>query len=232
MEQRTEEWFLTRLGKLTGSRANEAFDFYKVGAHKGEPKESANKLALELAFERTTGNRIEVKMSAPMIWGVEHEDEARIAYVEATGNVVTQVGFLDHPRIDNFGASPDGLIETESDGLGILEIKCPNELTHIERIRANAVPEQYKNQMLVEMLCAGAKWADFVDYDPRNTLQPLFIVRYTPTAEEFKATEEKAVKFLALVDYVVDDLKEAAEEFNRLHPKEIWEEIQERKDEQ
>lgn len=225
--QRTPEWFSARLGKLTGSRADKAFDFHKIGAHKGEPKESAHKLALELAYERTTGNRIEVKPSLSMLWGIEHEDEARLAYIEATGSVVNITGFIDHPSINNFGASPDGLIQSEQDGLGILEIKCPNELTHIERILSGIVPKEYKAQMLVEMLCVGAKWADFVDYDPRNILNPLFIVRYTPSDEDFKNAEKKAVAFLALVDEKVAKLEQYAEKFKEQHPKEIWDALEE-----
>ena len=70
----------------------------------------------------------------------------------------------------------------------------------MQRVVVGVVPEEYKPQMFVEMFCAGAKWADFVDYDPRNTAKPLFIVRYTPTAEELKEAEEKAVAFLKRVD--------------------------------
>lgn len=197
--QRTAEWFAQRLGNLTGSRAGIAFQTRKVGARKGEPTEAAEKLILELVYERVTRNRIETPETFAMRWGTEHEDEARQAYTDATFNEVCEVGFLAHNEIEHLGASPDGLIE-ENGERGILEIKCPSELTHMQRVIAGVVPEEYKPQMLVEMLCAGAKWADFVDYDPRNTAKPLFIVRYTPTAEELKEAEEKAVAFLKRVD--------------------------------
>ena len=98
------------------------------------------------------------------------------------------------------GASPDGLIGDD----GLLEIKCPNTLTHIQRVRAGVVPDEYKPQMLVQLLCTGRKWVDFVDYDPRIPAQyaskRLLIVRYEPTAEELETASLRCQEFLAEVD--------------------------------
>ena len=221
MEQRTQEWYEARLGKLTASRAATAFDVYKIGAKKGAPTETAKKLILEMAYERTTGNRIETPLTLPMRWGVEHEDEARNAYINQTGNEVTQVGFIDHHEIDMFGASPDGLVGSD----GLLEIKCPSELVHLQRIEAGEVPPEYRTQMLVQMVCTGRKWCDFVDYDPRNTLIPLFVVRFEPTEEELRETEEKAKAFLTLVDEKVNELRTIAAQYKAEHS-EIWDEIE------
>ncbi len=221
MEQRTTEWYEARLGKLTASRAASAFDVYKIGAKKGTPTETAKKLILEMAYERTTGNRIETPLTLPMRWGVEHEDEARNAYIHQTGNEVTQVGFIDHNEIDMFGASPDGLVGAD----GLIEIKCPSELMHLQRIEAGIVPPEYQTQMLVQLACTGRKWCDYVDYDPRNTLIPLFVVRFEPSEEELKETEQKAIAFLELVDAKVAELKAIAEEYKKQHS-EIWDEIE------
>lgn len=213
-QQRTAEWFQARLGKLTASRAEAAFSTYKTAAKKGQPTEVARKLILEIAFERTTGNRIESPMNFAMQWGVDHEQEARQAYIEKTGNLVTEVGFIDHPEINWMGASPDGLVGED----GLVEIKCPSEITHIERLLADEVPEQYKNQMLIQLLCTGRKWCDFVDYDPRNTMNPLFIKRFEPTAAELAEAEDKAIIFLSWVEETVNLLKEIAD----AKTEEVW----------
>ena len=222
MEQRSAAWFSARLGKLTGSRAAEAFAVYQAGKDKGKPKECANDYVQELAFERTTGNVYETKTTWAMQWGIDHEDEARAAYVEATGNVVTQVGFIDHHEINNFGASPDGLIGSD----GVLEIKCPSERTHNKRLHLTEVPEEYREQMLVEMVCTGRKWCDYVDYDPRNTLNPLHIIHFEPKEEELKATEEKAIAFLKMVDEEEKFLRDRAASNSK--PKEIWDSLDEK----
>ena len=76
------------------------------------------------------------------------------------------------------------------------------------------VPDEYKPQMLVQLLCTGRKWVDFVDYDPRlpeNFAHFRFwTIRYTPTEDELDAAEAFCIKFLAEVqngyDKLMDDL--------------------------
>lgn len=222
--QRKDKWFEARLGKLTGSRAAEAFAVYQAGKDKGKPRDCAIDYAQELAYERTTGNCYETKTTLLMQWGTDHEDEAREAYVEATGNVVTQVGFIDHAEIDNFGASPDGLICSG----GVLEIKCPSEKTHNRRLHLKEVPDEYRDQMLVEMVCTGRKWGDFVDYDPRNKLNPIHIIHFEPKEEELKATEEKAIAFLKMVDEEEKFQRDLAA--SRSRKKEFWDSLDEESD--
>lgn len=61
--------------------------------------------------------------------------------------------------------------------------------------------------MIVQLICTGRKWCDYVDYDPRLSVRPLMIVRFEPTEEERKDVEEKAKTFLSYVDKLVNDLK-------------------------
>ena len=131
---------------------------------------------------------------------MDHEDEARTRYEDETGELVDLVGFIPHPSIEMFGASPDGFVGTD----GLLEIKCPNTVTQIRRVKAGVVPEEYKAQMQVQLLCTGRKWVDFVSYDPRiqgdyERFQ-FFVIRYEPTKEELKDTERKCIEFLEEVE--------------------------------
>lgn len=120
------------------------------------------------------------------------------------------VGFIPHPTIEFFGASPDGLVGED----GLLEIKCPYSTNvHLQRVAAGIVPEEYKPQMLVQLLCTGRKWVDFVSYDPRlsGAWSPamLFIARYEPTQDELNTALEQCETFLAEVKTRFDTLARA-----------------------
>lgn len=193
--QQTYEWFEARCGCLTASRATAVINRRKDG----KPLAGYADMVNTLIQERVTGEIVSLYTTPAMQWGIDHEDEARARYEEESGNVVQLAGFVLHPEIDFFGASPDGLVGEE----GLVEIKCPNTGTHLDRWLAGVVPEEYKPQMMVQLLCTGRKWVDFVDYDPRcATCLPgteYMCVRYEPTAEELKTAQARCVEFLASV---------------------------------
>jgi putative phage-type endonuclease len=128
----------------------------------GPSASRANYMA-QLITERLTGQPSESFESSAMIWGRETEPQARMAYELMTGDTVTETGFVLHPTISDFGASPDGLVG----GDGLIEIKCPNTATHIETLLSETVPSKYMTQMHVQMICTGRVWCDFVSFDPR-----------------------------------------------------------------
>lgn len=198
MEQRTDDWFAARLGKVTGSRVADVIAKTKTGYSTSR----ANYLA-QLAIERMTGTQAESYSNAAMEWGTTQEPFARNAYETLTGNLVEEVGFVIHPEIDMSGASPDGLVG----GSGLIEIKCPNSATHIEYIRGEKVPAKYMPQMAFQMACTGREWCDFMSYDPRmpDGLQ-IFLIRYHRDDEYIKEIESEIVKFLGEVDTTVAEL--------------------------
>jgi|694.fasta_scaffold68826_8 putative phage-type endonuclease len=199
MEQRTDEWFAARLGSLTASRLNDAFDLTAKGLEGAKRQQ----YRLELVAERLTGLQTEFFENNAMKWGSASEPYARSAYEADRGVMVQEVGFIKHPTLEWAGASPDGLVND-----GLIEIKCPTTTTHIKTLLSGVVPEQYKNQMLWQMLCTGRKWCDFVSFDSRlpDELQ-LFIKRYEPTAEELQECQQKAIEFLDSVQKIVDQLE-------------------------
>jgi len=158
MEQRTSEWFAARLGCVTASRTADVMAKTKSGYSTSR----ANYMA-QLITERLTQTPTEGFSSAAMQWGTETEPQARAAYELMTGAEVVEEGFVAHPTIEGFGASPDGLVGDD----GLLEIKCPNSATHIDTLLAEKVPAKYVTQMQVQMLCTGRQWCDFVSFDPR-----------------------------------------------------------------
>ena len=194
MEQRSEEWFKERLGRLTASRASDAIA--KVGTA------TRRDYAIQLVTERLTGLQTKSFTNAAMQWGTEQEPVARAAYEAHTGVFVEQTGFHKHPTIKWLGASPDGFA-----GSGLIEIKCPNSNTHVDYLISKEVPAKYKPQMLTQLIVTGRTWCDFVSFDPRlpDHLQ-LFIVRYEPTQEDLKTIEIQLVTFLSEVDKMEQSL--------------------------
>lgn len=198
MEQRTEEWFAARLGKVTGSKVADVIARTKTGYSATR----ANYLA-QLAIERMTGVQADSYTNAAMEWGTLQEPLARSEYESLTGNLVEEIGFVTHPEIVMSGASPDGLVGNS----GLIEIKCPNSATHIEYIRGEKAPSKYLPQMAFQMACTGRDWCDFMSFDPRmpEGLQ-VFLVRYHRDDNYIAEIESEIVKFLGEVDTTVAEL--------------------------
>ena len=198
MEQRTEEWFTARLGKVTASRVADVLAKIKSG-------ESASRknYKMELVVQRLTNKVGESFTNAAMEWGTEQEPFARMAYEAHTGTFVKEEGFVDHPTIEGFGCSPDGIV-----GEGLIEIKCPNTANHIETVLENKAPSKYIPQMQCQMACTGAKWCDFVSFDPRvpEDLQ-LFVVRVERDQEYIDSMEVEVKQFLSEVLDLFNQLK-------------------------
>jgi putative phage-type endonuclease len=200
MEQRTEEWFEARMGCVTASRTADVMAKTKSGYAASR----ANYMA-ELICERLTGERQGGFSSAAMQWGTETEPQARMAYEIITGATVVETGFVLHPEISGFGASPDGLI---GDG-GLIEIKCPNTATHIDTLLADKVPTKYIIQMHVQMLCTGRAWCDFVSFDPRLPIDlHMFIKRVERDNKLAEEIVTEVQSFLADMEAKIAKLKE------------------------
>ena len=158
MEQRTEDWFKARAGKVTASRVADIIARTKSGY-----SASRDNYMAQLICERMTGTPAESFTNAAMQWGTEQEPFARAAYESAKDVLVEEVGFIPHPIIQNSGASPDGLVGE----FGLVEIKCPNTSTHIQTLLDQKIPEKYITQMQWQMCCTDRRWCDFVSFDPR-----------------------------------------------------------------
>jgi hypothetical protein len=105
IEQGTPEWHELRRGKVTASRVADILSRTKTG-----PSASRQNYLIELALQRTTKTIEPSYTNAAMEWGTQTEPQARVAYEVATNNFVDQVAFIDHPTIEWFGCSPDGLV--------------------------------------------------------------------------------------------------------------------------
>lgn len=198
MDQRTEEWFAARCGKVTASRVADIIPKTRSGY-----SASRDNYMAQLVCERMTGTPAESFTNSAMQWGTEQEPFARAAYESAKDILVEQVGFITHPRIDQAGASPDGLV-----GLfGLVEIKCPNTSTHIQTLLDQKVPEKYITQMQWQMACTQRQWCDFVSFDPRmaDGLQ-LFVKRIEFDAQYVAELEKEVIFFLQELESKIEQL--------------------------
>jgi putative phage-type endonuclease len=186
--QGSDEWKAMRLGRVTASRVADVVARTKTGYGAGR----ANYMAALIA-ERLTGVPTETYQNAAMTHGTETEPEARSAYEFYQGVTVDQVAFVPHPKIDQAGCSPDGLVGNT----GLVEIKAPNTATHLETLLGQSVPGKYITQIQFQMACTGRQWCDFVSYDPRMPENMrLFIKRVERDDGKIKELESEVASFL------------------------------------
>lgn len=198
MEQRTEDWFAARLGKVTASRVADVIAKTKTGY-----SASRENYMAQLVVERLTNTQAESFTNAAMQWGTDQEPFARAAYEVAQNVMVEETGLVDHPTIAMAGASPDGLIGED----GLVEIKCPNTATHIDTLLTQTVPAKYITQMQFQMACTGRQWCDFVSFDPRMPAKAQLFVKRVMRDEAFiKEIETEIKKFLAEITAKVEQL--------------------------
>jgi len=198
-DQRTDDWFAARLGKVTASRIADVMAKTKTG-----PSASRTNYHAQLVAERLSGSAADSFTNAAMQWGIDTEAQARIAYEFKHGIDVTETGFYDHPAIAMSGASPDGLAGSH----GLVEIKCPNTATHIATLRGGTIERKYVLQMHWQLACTGREWCDFVSFDPRVPLEmQLFVQRVPLDAALLSEIETEVTAFLSDVDEAVADLR-------------------------
>ncbi|WP_335970117.1 lambda exonuclease family protein [Acinetobacter bereziniae] len=153
--QRSEDWHADRCGKVTASRVKDIDAKPKTG-------KALNALGLTILTERLTGVQEETPTTKTMQWGIDQEPYAVAAYENETGNFVISTGLIDHPSIENCGASPDGLVGKD----GQIEVKCPTPSVHLNTLLLQEIPSEYLPQITLQLACTRREWCDFVSYCP------------------------------------------------------------------
>jgi hypothetical protein len=139
--QGSELWAKLRCGYSTASRSADMIATTK----KGESAERAG-YRTELICERLTGIPYPRHVSKEMQWGLDHEDEAAAAYELATGELVDKCGFVIHPTVSMFGASPDRLVGD----VGCCRSNAPRPRSIWSGCRRELIPVEHVPQMLAE----------------------------------------------------------------------------------
>ena len=157
MEQRTQEWFEARKGRITAS---------SVGAILGHAPYATRDDIMRRMVREYHGAPEEFEGNIATEYGTRNEAGALTEYVMETGNEVEQIGFVT--REDWAGCSPDGLIGEN----GGLEIKCPFGLRKDEVPAFKSIFDQphYYDQVQFSLWVTGREWWDFYQWSPRGTM--------------------------------------------------------------
>jgi putative phage-type endonuclease len=197
--QNTPEWLVHRVGMATASKVADVIGRKKQTKSQAEKgitpdylQERDNYL-WDVVIERLTGRAADHYCSPAMEHGIEFEPLARAAYELEKDVEVEPGGFWIHPKMEWFGASPDGLVGEN----GLLEIKCPTTKVHLQYLSDDVVPLEYAPQMLAQMACTERKWCDFVSYDNRLPADlQLFVKRFNRDDALIEAMEAEVALFL------------------------------------
>lgn len=204
VEQGSWEWKRARLGVPTASRAADVVSRLKTGALSQARKD----YALQLAFERTTLMEWPTYVTTAMQRGTDLEPLARAEYEARAGEMVEPLGFALHDDHE-VGASPDGLIGED----GLLEIKCPFEMSRVARIWATGDVSDYEHQVQWQLWVLGRSWCDVCVFDSRleDVGMHLFVKRLYADANTFELFEREVPQFLEEVAALEAQLKQEKE---------------------
>ena len=146
-EQRSEEWYKIREGILTASSLADA-----IGEGHFSTKD-------QLLIQKCGGPRGTIPFHI-VEWGVMYEPVATKFYELMNDLTILEFGLVPHPEFKIFGASPDGICDSDShsDYVGrMLEIKCP-----WKRQFTKEVPRHYWMQMQGQLESCNLEECDFL----------------------------------------------------------------------
>lgn len=125
--------------------------------------------------------------------GVDNEPRARMLYELETGNTVTIPKFRTLATNDRIGASVDGLVNHD----GIVEIKCPVDISRHLLARQGIYDWKYHWQMVGGMWVWEREWADFISFYPESPSEEwLAVIRVPRQDADVKKLSDTANWFL------------------------------------
>jgi hypothetical protein len=200
--QRTPEWYASRLGRVTGSKA--------ACILMGEKTAGRGDYVMQLALERLTGQADEGGyVSSEMQRGIDKEPLARIR-AESAGAFIRETGFVRHNLL-MIGASLDG---DEDDFGTIWEFKCPKSTTHVKYLRTEGLSllADYQPQIMHGLYVTGAERAVIASFDDRMPPGLEWVQReVSATSLPIAEYERALLKFLSDVDSLEAELREMQE---------------------
>ena len=154
MEQRSEEWFEARKGRVTASM---------VGAILGVSPNLSRAGAMRRMVREREGAPAEFTGNIATDYGEANEEGAVAEYYLETGNRVDKVGFVT--KEDWAGCSPDGLIGSD----GGLEAKCPFGKRKEGDLKPLDDQPHYYAQVQFSLWVTGRAWWDFYQWAAHQT---------------------------------------------------------------
>ena len=192
-QAKSPAWFKQRAGRITASKMK--------AVCATDPSHPSQSLLSQICYPHLK------KFTTPATtWGCEHEAVARLAYIEMMKPMHTNFqyrnsGFVVSTEYPYIGASPDGVVQCDCCGCGVLEIKCPycvRESTPDEAPYLNngklSEKHEYYYQVQTQLLVCSANYADFViatvsDASPNLSCERIFLnesfIEHVKAAEKF-----------------------------------------------
>lgn len=153
--QRSPAWFELRNNMITASDAAAV-----LGVSRFDTADDI--LYKKCGFEKRYS---EMSMNA-MKHGVFYEDVARRHYESTFGEIVHEIGLVQHPDYPFLGASADGITESGK----LIEIKCPKGALR------NEVPKYYIPQIQLCLEVLDLETCDYIEYSADQQMMKLFRV--------------------------------------------------------
>jgi len=177
-QQRTEEWFKKRAGRVTGSN---------VGAILGLSPFMKREDVMRNMVRQYHGYPSEFTGNPAAKYGTYNEPNALADYELKFNTKVVETGF--HTFEDWLGASPDGLIGDDV----LIEIKCPYGLRDKNPPEFKSIDYQshYWMQIQIQLFVTGRQWCHFYQWSAYGymleTVQfnQLAIEEYLPKLKDF-----------------------------------------------
>jgi len=196
-DQRTQEWYRKRLGRVTGSEL-----------HRLRSPRSRQTYAQQIRGEFDLLKRIENGEEIDLVgafsnnatsWGINTEPRARAMWEFRHDQNVTLTDFVIHPRFDFVGCSPDWLVPKQRGGA---EAKCPyNSGVHLSTVISDRVPDEHLPQVHGLIWIKDLDWVDFVSFDPRVDSARRYFERRVYRDEKYiDRLEDEVIEFW---DYVL-----------------------------
>ena len=147
-EQRSKEWYEIRSNVLTASSLADALGKGHFNTR------------LDLLIDKTSTEEKPFYTNNIIEWGVKYEPIATSFYEHLNKVKIVEFGLVPHPNLTIFGASPDGICDSDSpeEYVGrMLEIKCPPI-----RKFTKEVPYHYWIQMQGQLETCDLEECDFL----------------------------------------------------------------------
>jgi predicted phage-related endonuclease len=194
IEQRSPEWYLARIGKVTSSNMKrimaqgagaETYRAEILSQIKLLKAVHSGHCTYEEAFDQ-----FDVSTRAMRV-GSEFEKLAVSEFATRTGNEVRPVGFVEFDNIP-IGASTDGLVGDDY----IVEVKVPNSAKHEWTIQNKRMPPEHIVQVQSELWVSGKAGCWFLSFDYRLPAgEDLFAIIVPRDEEKIQQIAEVAIPF-------------------------------------
>lgn len=198
LKQRSDQWFSEKAGKISSSRVKPIMSGKSLGT-------GAQTYAVELIAEKLLTIMPDNFVTFAMQQGIDNEPYIRDTYIESRKIEVTEVGGVENNE-KTCWFSPDGLIFEKKIIEGFIEIKSPQPKQHMINLLSKEIDSIYVPQIQFGFLITGARYCDFISYNPlfKEGLQ-FKVIRVLPDFKYITEMEKRINSFLFLMEKIISD---------------------------